>query len=103
MRQLLELLPCTARRTYADFHYFAPPALIDLNDLNEDGTEDHPETRAACTSVRTRLNLRSVLIWNESNGIRIVLSRAGQPEFDAMPDRQARTAAFLQRTDIGLR
>ena len=100
MRLLLELLPCTDRRAYADFRYFAPPALTDLNDLNEDGLEDYLETRSLHFR-EDRLNLRSVLIWNDSNGIGFVLSRADRPEFDTIPDRHAKAGAFLQRTDIG--
>ena len=100
VRLLLELLPCTDRRAYADFRYFAPPALTDLNDLNEDGLEDYLETRSLHFR-EDRLNLRSVLVWNDSHGIGFVLSRADRPEFDTIPDRPAKAGAFLQRTDIG--
>src|SRR6185503_4528706 len=46
VRLLLELSPMLERRAYDDFRYFAPPALTDLNDLNEDGIEEYLETRS---------------------------------------------------------
>ena len=40
VRLLLELSPAFTFSAYDDFRYFAPPALYDLNDLNQDGIED---------------------------------------------------------------
>ena len=46
VRLLLELAPLLPRRAYGDFRYFAPPALYDLNDLNDDGIEDYLDTKS---------------------------------------------------------
>ena len=46
VRLLLELAPLLPRRAYGDFRYFAPPALYDLNDLNDDGVEDYLDTKS---------------------------------------------------------
>ena len=94
------MFPVLPKRAYADFHYFAPPALYDLNDLNEDGVENYLGT----TSLHyreDRLNLLTVLAYSDSEQLGFSLSRADLPEFDSMPDRVAGQTAFLQRTDIG--
>ena len=100
VRLILELIPTLPKRAYADFHYFAPPALYDLNDLNEDGVEDYLGT----TSLHyreDRLNPLTVLAYSNSARLGLSLSRADLPEFDSKPDRLAGQSAFLQRTDIG--
>src|SRR5204863_1025920 len=87
VRLILECLPLMPARAYGDFRYFAPPALTDLNDLNEDGIEDYLDTRSLHFR-EDRLNLRSLLAWHSGSGIGIVLSRADRPDFDTIPDRQ---------------
>ncbi len=52
VRLLLELAPLLPWRAYGDFRYFAPPALYDLNDLNDDGVRTI-STRRAFISART--------------------------------------------------
>jgi hypothetical protein len=52
VRLLLELAPLLPRRAYGDFRYFAPPALYDLNDLNDDGSKNI-WTQTACIFART--------------------------------------------------
>jgi hypothetical protein len=100
VRLLLELAPLLPKRAYGDFHYFAPPALTDLNDLNEDGIEEYLETRSLHFR-EDRLNLLSVLAFSDSAGLGICLSRADRPEFDTIPERKPGQLAFLQTTDIG--
>ncbi|MBV9287632.1 MAG: hypothetical protein JO288_07380, partial [Hyphomicrobiales bacterium] len=100
VRLILELIPSLPRRAYEDFRYFAPPALYDLNDLNEDGIEDYLDTRSLHYR-EDRLNLLSILAYNESAGLAFSLARDGLPEFDSTPERAPGQRAFLQRTDIG--
>ena len=88
------------KRAYADFRYFAPPALYDLNDLNGDGIEDYLDTRSLHYR-EDRLNLLSILAYSESAHLSFSLSRADTPDFDSTPDRIPGQAAFLQRTDVG--
>jgi hypothetical protein len=100
VRLILSLTPVLARSAYRDFRYFAPPALTDLNDLNEDGIEDYLESRSLHFR-EDRLNLRSLLAWSDAAKIGIVLSRSDAPEFDPNPERVAGREAFIQATDIG--
>jgi hypothetical protein len=100
VRLILALRPVLALSAYRDFRYFAPPALTDLNDLNEDGVEDYLETKSLHFRD-DRLNLRSFLAWSDAAKIGIVLSRFDAPEFDANPDRAPGREVFLQTTDIG--
>ncbi len=53
VRLLLELAPLLPRRAYADFRYFAPPALYDLNDLNDVTGSRTIWTQTACIFART--------------------------------------------------
>ena len=100
MRLILELVPTLPKRAYGDFRYFAPPALYDLNDLNEDGVEDYLDARSLHYR-EDRLNLLSILAYNPDAGLGFSLSRADLPEFDPIPERSPGQKAFLQRTDIG--
>ena len=100
VRLVLELVPVLGRSAYADFRYFAPPALYDLNDLNEDGVEDYLGTRSLHYR-EDRLNLLTILAYSELARLGFGLSRADLPEFDSVPDRAPGQNAFFQRTDIG--
>jgi hypothetical protein len=100
VRLLLELGPATVKRGYGDFHYFAPPALYDLNDLNEDGVEDYLDTRSLHFRD-DRLNLLTFLAYSDSAKLGFALSRSRIPQFDAKPQRGSGERAFLQETDIG--
>ena len=100
VRLILELVPTLPKRAYGDFRYFAPPALYDLNDLNEDGVEDYLDARSLHYR-EDRLNLLSILAYNPDAGLGFSLSRADLPEFDPTPERSPGQKAFLQRTDIG--
>ena len=81
VRLILELVPTLPKRAYGDFRYFAPPALYDLNDLNEDGVEDYLDARSLHYR-EDRLNLLSILAYNPDAGLGFSLSRADLPEFD---------------------
>jgi hypothetical protein len=96
----LELSPALPRNRYRDFHYFAPPALYDLNDLNRDGVEDYLETRRLAFRD-DRLNAMSLLAYSDEAKLGIALSRADLPSFDEVPERARGQLSFLQRTDIG--
>src|SRR5204863_3937720 len=100
VRLILECLPLMPARAYGDFRYFAPPALYDLNDLNEDGVEDYLDTRSLHFR-EDRLNLRTLLAYSGTAKLGFAISRADPPEFDPVPDRRPGERAFLQRTDIG--
>lgn len=67
VRLLLELKPATAKRGYADFRYFAPPALYDMNDLNQDGVEDYLDTKSLHFRD-DRLNLLTLLAYSDIAG-----------------------------------
>jgi hypothetical protein len=99
-RLLLELSPASSFSSYDDFHYFAPPALYDLNDLDQDGLEDYLETRSLAFR-EDRLNMLTLLAYHEQRSIGIALSRADPPEFDPRPERARGQNVFFQRTDIG--
>ena len=45
VRLVLDLVPVIPRRAYGDLRYFAPPAVYDLNDLNDDGIEEYLEIK----------------------------------------------------------
>jgi hypothetical protein len=96
----LELSPALPRSNYRDFHYFAPPAMYDLNDLNRDGLEDYLETRRLAFRD-DRLNAMSLLAYSDGTKLGIALSRADLPTFDEIPDRAHDQLSFLQRSDIG--
>lgn len=100
VRLILELAPALAHSAYGDFRYFAPPALYDLNDLNDDGVEDYLETRSLHFRD-DRLNLLSLLAYSEHAGAGLALSRADLPKHDSLPERRSGESAFLQATDIG--
>jgi hypothetical protein len=96
----LELSPGLSKSTYRDFHYFAPPAMYDLNDLNRDGVEDYLETRRLAFRD-DRLNAMSLLAYSDDAKLGIALSRADLPTFDEIPERERDQLSFLQRSDIG--
>lgn len=100
VRLLMELAPLLPRRAYGDFRYFAPPALYDLNDLNDDGVEDYLGARSLHFR-EDRLTFLTLLAFSESAGLGFALSRADLPQFDSPPERRRGETAFLQATDIG--
>lgn len=99
-RVSLELSPELAASSYGDFHYFAPAAMYDLNDLNRDGLEDYLETRRLAFRD-DRLTAMSLLAFSDSAKLGFALSRADLPAFDEIPERIQDQVSFSQRTDIG--
>lgn len=87
-------------RRFPDLRYFAPPALYDKNDLDEDGVEDWLETQNLMYR-EDRLNMLGILAYDEQSKLGVVLARADRPEFDDCPERPNKERIFLQKTDIG--
>jgi len=100
VRLLLELAPLLPRRAYGDFRYFAPPALYDLNDLNDDGVEEYLDPNSLHFR-EDRLTYLTLFAFSDSAGLGFALSRADLPEFDSLSERRHGDSAFLQATDIG--
>jgi hypothetical protein len=100
VRLILEFAPALSHRAYGDFRYFAPPALYDLNDLNEDGIEDYFDTKSLHYRD-DRLNQLAIFAYHSGARLGVSLSRDDAPCFDSMPDREPGESAFFQRTDIG--
>lgn len=91
---------------FEDFRYFAPPAVFDKNDLDEDGYEDYFHTKK--TIYRDdRFNYPMFLCYSEKRGSSVQIERAVLPQYDSIPVRkfseetQQKEAVFLQKTDIG--
>lgn len=94
----MELFPGKSNR-FEDFRYFAPPAIFDKNDLDEDGLEDYFHTNK--TIFRDdRFNYPMYTCFLEKEQLAIRLEREDLPQFDSLPEEGA-CAAFLQKTDIG--
>ncbi|GGG08605.1 hypothetical protein [Paenibacillus abyssi] len=85
---------------FTDLRYFAPPALYDKNDLDEDGVEDYLSTQDLMYR-EDRLNMLAVTAYDEKRKVSMSLMRADQPAYDSVPDRPDKERLFLQRTDIG--
>ncbi|EXX84955.1 hypothetical protein BG53_04545 [Paenibacillus darwinianus] len=85
---------------FTDLKYFAPPALYDKNDLDEDGLEDYLGARNLMYR-EDRLNMLAVLAYDEKRRIGMSLLRADRPAWDDVPDRPDKERLFLQKTDIG--
>lgn len=87
---------------FADLRYFAPPAIFDKNDLDEDGYEDYFHTKK--TIFRDdRFNYPIFMAYSEKEQKAVRLERTPLPEYDSHPDRgtEGKDALFLQKTDIG--
>lgn len=91
---------------FEDLRYFAPPAIYDKNDLDEDGYEDYFHTQK--TIFRDdRFNYPMFMAWKEEEKTAIRLERDPVPAFDSNPARGINFEnnepfpMFLQKTDIG--
>lgn len=91
---------------FEDLRYFAPPAIFDKNDLDEDGMEDYFHTKK--TVFRDdRFNYPMFMAWNEEKRTAVCMERDPLPSFDSNPGRGKNPGTgepacfFLQRTDIG--
>ena len=96
---LSEIFPTEVPK-FQDFRYFAPPAIFDKNDLDEDGVEDYFHTRSLIYR-EDRINFPKFVCYNEKNNTSITLGRAILPAFDSLPERKNKETKFLQKTDIG--
>lgn len=103
IRLLLEMDLFPEEETgFGELRYFAPPAIFDKNDLDEDGYEDYFHTQK--TIFRDdRFNYPAFMAFSEKHKKAVRLERAPLPAYDSNPDRssQGRDALFLQKTDIG--
>lgn len=90
---------------FEDLRYFAPPAIYDKNDLDEDGFEDYFHTQK--TIFRDdRFNYPMFMAWEEKKKIAVRIERDPVPAFDSNPVRgngsdSKGISSFLQKTDIG--
>lgn len=91
---------------FEDLRYFAPPAIYDKNDLDEDGYEDYFHTQK--TIFRDdRFNYPRFMAWDEEEKTTFCLERDPLPSYDSRPDRKTDpedgkpSPVFLQKTDIG--
>lgn len=91
---------------FEDLRYFAPPAIYDKNDLDEDGYEDYFSTKK--TVFRDdRFNYPMFMCYSEKRRHAVRLEREKLPEYDSIPDREIseetgeKASVFLQKTDIG--
>ncbi|MGR0218696.1 hypothetical protein [Agromyces sp. ZXT2-6] len=80
--------------------YYAPPALYNLNDIDEDGLEDYVDGRELLYRD-DRLTALSVLAYFPRFAAGIALVRTDLPEWDDAPERARGELDFLQATDVG--
>ncbi|GAW50923.1 MULTISPECIES: hypothetical protein [unclassified Nocardioides] len=84
----------------ADFRFFAPSAVYDKNDLDEDGVDDYlPGLKMRFRD--DRLNALSFTAYHEKRGVALTLIRADVPEWDELPHRPDKERLFLHDGDIG--
>jgi hypothetical protein len=86
--------------SFTSLKYFAPPALYDKNDLDENGIEDYLDTQNLMYR-EDRLNMLAVTAYHEGHQLSMSLMRSDPPLFDSIPHRPNKERLFLQRTDIG--
>lgn len=91
---------------FENLRYFAPPAIFDKNDLDEDGYEDYFHTQK--TVFRDdRFNYPMFMYYSEDENHAIRIEREKLPQYDSIPDRiysetsGEKASVFLQKTDIG--
>lgn len=92
--------------TFAQLRYFAPPAIFDKNDLDEDGMEDYFHTQKLLYR-EDRFNYPMFMAYSEKNKLALRLERAKLPQYDSIPERKrdplsgTLDSEFIQKTDIG--
>jgi hypothetical protein len=79
---------------------FAPAAMYDRNDLNEDGLDDYVGSDTLIYRD-DRLSALGVVGYSAARRLYAALDRVRPPAFDPLPDRDPGVVSFLQRTDIG--
>lgn len=100
----MELFP-KLQPAFEQLRYFAPPAIYDKNDLDEDGYEDYFHTKKTIFR-EDRFNYPMFMAYSEKNRQAVRLERNVLPSYDSNPERGhnqtgERNALFLQKTDIG--
>ena len=85
---------------FADLRYFAPPAIFDKNDLDEDGLEDYFLTNNLIYR-EDRINYPKFMAFSEKRKLSLWMERAVLPKYDSNPDRVVGQTMFLHKTDIG--
>lgn len=100
IRLLFETAVESPDSSFDDMQHFAPPALYNLNDINDDGLEDFLDTRDLVFRD-DRLTGLTVLAFSPKTGIGYALSRDNVPRFDGIPERLTGQQDLVQRTDIG--
>ena len=85
---------------FGDLRYFAPPAIFDKNDLDEDGVEDYFHTKNLMYR-EDRINFPNFLCYSENRKKAVCMGRAVLPSYDSNPERKEKETVFLQKTDIG--
>ncbi len=92
------------RPAFAEMRYFAPPALYDKNDLDEDGLEDYFHTQRL---VYREERIKYPKFMAFYGGSTVSLLRDPLPAYDTEPPRPVdastheKAADYLQKTDIG--
>ncbi len=98
--RLVTETPFSEGGRFDDFRFYAPSAVYDKNDLDEDGVDDYlPSQRMQYRE--DRLNALSFMAFHEKRGVALTLIRADLPEFDGVPDRPHKERLFLHEGDIG--
>lgn len=107
IRLCTEMIPLPEEKNrFEDLRYFAPPAIFDKNDLDEDGYEDYFHTKKVIFR-EDRFNYPMFMCYSESSHFAVRVEREMLPKYDSIPDRKISEetgeleAFFLQRTDIG--
>ena len=100
VRLVLEATAAPDRLPFGEARVFAPPALYDRNDIDQDGQEDYLDTRTLVYRD-DRLTGLAVLAYSPAEGRGYSLVREDLPTFDDIPERERGQRDFVQRTDIG--
>lgn len=91
---------------FEQLRYFAPPAIFDKNDLDEDGYEDYFRTQKLLWR-EDRFNYPMFMAYHPEKLRAIRIERDILPNWDTIPERRVDPVTmepdryFLQKTDIG--
>ena len=107
IRLCTEMIPLPHEDSrFEDLRYFAPPAVFDKNDLDEDGYEDYFHTKKIVFR-EDRFNYPMFMCYSEKSRLAVRMEREQLPLYDSIPARAVSSetgeaeALFLQKTDIG--
>ena len=101
----LDLFPKEAPN-FEELRFFAPPAVFDKNDLDEDGFNDYFSTQKLIYR-EDRFNYPTFMAYYPKKKLAVKLERSPLPRFDSIPVRGKSNensepdALFIQKTDIG--